>query len=135
MTLNRNRIQKQTVKMASSAVTTNSEDCRESTDRVGTKDEYTEREAMLRSEKGRAKYNLTRAQNKLSSILGEPELPSRRTVQDACSSLDICMDIAMEVITSLSELYSSVKDFEKERKVSTEMDMIIDEYAAASKPA
>ena len=82
--------------MASSAVTTNSEDRRESTDRVGTKDEYTEREATLRREKGRAKYNLTRARNKLSSILGEPELPSRRTVQDACSSLDTCMDIAME---------------------------------------
>ena len=41
----------------------------------------------------------------------------------------------MEVITSLSELYSSVKDFEKERKVSAEMDTIIDEYAAASEPA
>ena len=35
----------------------------------------------------------------------------------------------------LSELYSSVKDFEKERKVSAEMDKIIDEYAAASEPA
>ena len=121
--------------MASSAVTTNSEDRRESTDRVGTKDEYTEREATLRRGKGRAKYNLTRARNKLASLLGEPELPSRRTVQDACSSLDTCMDIAMEVITSLSELYSSVKDFEKERKVSAEMDTMIDEYAAASEPA
>ena len=121
--------------MASSAVTTNSEDRRKSTDRVGSKDEYTEKEAKLRREKGRAKYNLTRAQNKLSSILGEPELSSSRTVQDACSSLDTCMDIAMQVITSLSELYSSVKDFEKERKVSAEMDKIIDEYAAASEPA
>ena len=45
------------------------------------------------------------------------------------------MDTAMEVITSLSELYSSAKDFEKERKVSAEMDKIIDEYAAASEPA
>ena len=83
--------------MASSAVT-NSEDERESTDRVGTKDEYTEKEAKLRREKGCAKYNLTRAQNELSSILGEPELPSRRTVPDACSSLDTCMDIAMQAI-------------------------------------
>ena len=133
MTLN--RIQKQSVKMASSAVSTNSEDRGESTDRAGTKDEYTEREAILRREKGRAKYNFTRARNKLSSLLGDPELPNRRTVQDACSSLDTCMDTAMEVITSLSELYSSVKDFEKERKVSAEMDKIIDEYAAASEPA
>ena len=120
--------------MAPSAVTTNSEDRRELIDRGGTKDEYTEREATLRRKKGRAKYNLTRARNKLSSILGEPELPSRRTVQDACSSVDTCMDIAMEVITTLSELYSSVKDFEKERKVSAEMETIIDEYAAASEP-
>ena len=134
-TLNRNRIQKQSIKMASSAIRTNSEDRGESTDRVGTKDEYTEREAALRREKGCAKYNLTWVQNKLSSLLGEPDLPSHRTVQDAGSSLDTCMDTAMEVITSLSELYSSVKDFEKERKVSTEMDKIIDEYAAASEPA
>ena len=121
--------------MASSAVTTNSEDRGESTDRVDTKYEYTEREATLRRGKGRAKYNLTWARNKLSSLLGEPELPSRRTVQDACSSLDTCMETAMEVITSLSEWYSSVKDFEKERKNSAEMDKIIDEYAAASEPA
>ena len=78
----------------------------------------TQREARLRRKKGRAKYNLTRARNKLSSILGEPELPSRRTFQDACSRLDTCMDTAMEVITTLSELYSSVKDFEKERELS-----------------
>ena len=135
MTLNRNRIQKQSVKMASSAITTNSEDRGESTDRVSTNDEYTEREATLRREKGRAKYNLTRARNKMSSLLGEAKLPSRQTVQDACSSLDTCMDTAMEVIKSLSELYSSVKDFEKERKVSAEMDKIIDEYAAASELA
>ena len=121
--------------MASSAIRTNSEDRGESTDRVGTMNEYTEREATLRREKGREKYNLTRARNKLSSLLGEPELPSRQTVQNACSSLDTCMDTAMEVITSLSELYSSVKDFEKERKVSAEMDKIIDKYAAASEPA
>ena len=135
MTLNRNRIQKQSVKMASSAIRTNSEDRGESTDRVGTKDEYTEREATLKREKGRAKYNFTRARNRLSSLLGDPELQNRRTVQDACSSLDTCMDTAMEVITRLSELYSSVKDFEKERKVSAEMDKMIDEYAAASVPA
>ena len=102
--------------MASSAVTTNSEDRRESTECVGTKDEYTEREGTLRREKGRAKYNLTQARNKLSSILWEPELPSRRTVQDACSSLDTCMDIPMEVITSLSELYSSVKTLRRRER-------------------
>ena len=39
------------------------------------------------------------------------------------------------VITSSSELYTSVKDFKKEMKISAEMDMLIDEYAAASEPA
>ena len=121
--------------MASSAIRTNSEDRGELTDRVGTKDEYTEREATLRREKGRAKYNFTRVRNKLSPLLGEPELPNRRTVQDACSSLDTCMDTAMEVITSLSELFTNVKDFKKEKNISAEMDMLIDEYAAASEPA
>ena len=85
--------------MTSSAIRTNSGDRGESTDCVGTKDEYTEREATLRREKGCAKYNFTRVQNKLSSLLGEPELPNRRAVQDACSILDTCMDAAMEVIT------------------------------------
>ena len=45
------------------------------------------------------------------------------------------MDTAIEVITSLSELYMSVKSFEKEMKVSAEMDKLIDEYAEASEPA
>ena len=63
----------------------------------------------------------TRARNKLSSLLGGQELPSRRTIQDACSSLETCMGTAIELITSLSELYMSVKDFEKEIKVSAEM--------------
>ena len=40
----------------------------------------------------------------------------------------------MEVITSLSQLYTSVKDLKKEKKISAEMNMLIDEYAAASEP-
>ena len=31
-------------------------------------------------------------------------------------------------------MFSSVKDFEKERKVSAEMDKVMGEYVAASKP-
>ena len=122
-------------KMASSAIRTNSEDRGESTDRVGTKDEHTEREATLRRKKGRAKYNFTRARNKLSSLLGEPELPNRWAVPDACSSLDTCMDTSIEVITSLSEFYTSFKDFKKEKTILAEMNMLIDKYAAASEPA
>ena len=45
------------------------------------------------------------------------------------------MDTAIEVISSLSELYMSAKDFEKEMKVSADMDKLIDEYAAESEPA
>ena len=73
MTLNRDIIRTQSITMASSAIRTNSEDHGDLTDRVGTKDDYTEREASLRREKGRAKYNFTPARNKLSSLLGEPE--------------------------------------------------------------
>ena len=69
--------------MASSADRLHSKDRREFIDRVGTKDEYSERETTLRREKAHAKYNFTPARNKLSSLLGGQELPSRRTIQDA----------------------------------------------------
>ena len=80
--------------MASSADIIHSEDRREFTDRAGTKDEHTEREDTLSREKAHAKYNFTRARNKLSSLWGGQELPSRRTIQDAYSSLYTCMEPA-----------------------------------------
>ena len=121
--------------MASSADRMNSEDHRESADRADTMDNFTEREATLRREKARAKYNLTRAQNKLAALLGEQEIHSRRVIQDACNSMDACMDIAMEVISSLSELYMTFREFEKGKKVLAELDKLECEYAAASEPA
>ena len=99
--------------MASSNNRNSVEDRRECADRAGTTIEYTEKETALKKEKARAKSNLTRAGNKLSSLL-EEEQPSRRAVQDVCSRLDIWMEHAMEVIEKLSDLYIKYAELEKE---------------------
>ena len=117
--------------MASSDKRNSVEDSRECTDRAGTTIEYTERETALKKEKARAKSNFTRARNKLSSLL-EKEQPSRQTVQDVCSSLDIWMEHAMEVMEKLSDLYIKYSELEKDSKVATEMEKLEIEFSEAS---
>ena len=110
------------------------EDRRECADRAGTTIEYTKKEMALKKEKARAKSNITRARNKLSSLL-EEEQPSRRTVQDVCSSLDTWMEHAMEVMEKLSDLHIKCAELEKGSKVVTEMEKLEVEFSAASETA
>lgn len=121
--------------MASSGKRINSEDRRESTDRAGTIAEYTERETVLKKEKARAKSDFTRARNKLSALLEKQDLQSRRAVQDACSNMDSRLEIAMDIMISLSDLYMKHNDLEKGKKVVAEMEKLEDEYSTASEAA
>ena len=109
--------------MASSDNRNSVEDRRECANRAGTTIEYTEKEMALTKEKARAKSKFTRARNKLSSLL-EEEQPSRRTVQDVCSSLDTWMEHAIEVMEKLSDLYIKYAELEKGSKVVTEMEKL-----------
>lgn len=97
--------------MASSVNRINSRDRRKSTDRAGTVVEYTERETVFK------KRRLRRNRNKLSALLEEQNLPSCRAVQDACSNTDSRLEIAMDIMISLSDFYVKHNNLEKGTKV------------------
>ena len=120
--------------MASSENKNHLEDRGECADRTCTNVEYTERVTALKREKARAKSNFTRARNKLASLLQEDQ-PSRREVQDVCSSLDTWMEQAMEVMEKLSDLYKKYEELENGSKVVTEMEKIEVEISTASETA
>ena len=81
-----------TNKMASSDVSTNSEDHGVFADRTDTVIGYSVKETALKKEKARAKSDFTRTRNKLSALLQNLNLPSRQAVQDACSNMDSRME-------------------------------------------
>lgn len=56
---------------------------------------------MLKKEKSRAKLDFMPALNKLSALLEKQDLPNRRAVQDACSNMDIRMEILMDIMISV----------------------------------
>ena len=97
--------------------------------------EFVQIETALKKDKARAKSNFTRAQNKLSSLMGEQELPSRRAIQDAINSLGNYQEVAMETMASLSDLYMEHKDFEKNRNVLIEIDKIEVDFSSVSEAA
>lgn len=121
--------------MASSEHGIGSNGREENIDRTGTIIEYSEKETTLKREKARAKSNVIRVRNKLLAMIEEEELPSRRAVQDACSSLDSWMENAMETMASLSDLYIKHKELEKGKKVVIEMEKLEDEFSTASETA
>ena len=83
----------------------------------------------------REKSNFTRAKNKLLSLIEGDELPSRRALQDAGSSMDTWMGKAMETTSSLSDLCTKYKEKEQDRKVFMEMEKLESEYETASETA
>ena len=92
---------------------------------VGSRDrnvDITEQETELKKNKARAKTNFTRYGNKLFLLLGEQDLPSRRAVQNACEQIDYCLETAIEVMASLSDLYIQTKALDKGKKIVTEME-------------
>ena len=92
-------------------------------------------ETALKKDKARVESNFTRAQNKLSSLIEEQELPSRWAIQDVINSLGNYQEVAMEIMASLSHLYMKHKDFEKSRKVLIEIDKIEDDFSSVSEAA
>ena len=79
-------------------------------DTTGTIGDFTEIEASLKREKARAKSNFTRLKNKVLFLIEQRELPSHQEIQDACSRMDSSMESAIDVMTSLSELYTKYKE-------------------------
>ena len=104
-------------------------------DSTGTTGDFTDMEASLKREKARAKSNFTRLKNKVLFIIEQRELPSHQEIQDACSRMDSSMESAMDVMTSLSELYTKYKEKGKNDKVILEMEKLDDEFSTAYEAA
>lgn len=77
----------------------------------------TELKIELKKDKARAKSNLTRSRNELLLLFEQPGLPSRRRVRDACQSMDMCMGIAIEVLSMFSDLYSEKYTAENKARI------------------
>ena len=78
-------------------------------------------EAEYKKDKAPAKSNFSRAKGKLTSLLGQQELPSCRDVQDACKRMDSCAELAKDVLTNFSEFYIKINE---SMRVSNEMEKI-----------
>ena len=107
----------------------NGDDQGKHVDPAGTAGDFKDMEAELKREKARAKWNFTRAKNKVLFLIEQQEKPGCREIQDACNKMDNTMESAMDVMTNLSELYVKNKEKEKNNKVILEMEKLDDEFA------
>ena len=62
-------------------------------------------EAEFRRDKAKGKSNFTRSLNNLLFIADSKNLPSRSEVCDACHSMDLCMEIVMELNYQISRAF------------------------------
>ena len=77
---------------------------------VEAENEYIVKEASSRKGKGPCEVKF---QNKLLRLIGEIDLESRREIQNTCDRLDSCLESAIDVMSSLSDLLSNTKKLTK----------------------
>ena len=68
-------------------------------------------------------------------MVEKQELPSRREVRVACQKIDSFSELAMDVLTNLSEFYIEIEEMQKSMRVSNGMEKIDDEYNSAYEAA
>ena len=62
-------------------------------------------EAEFRKDKAKGKSNFTRSLNNVLLIADSKNLPCRSEVCDACHSMDLCMEIVMELLSNFTSFY------------------------------
>ena len=62
-------------------------------------------EAEFRTDKAKGKSNFTQSLNNLLSIADFQNLPSRCEVCGACHSMDLCMEIMLELLSNFTSCY------------------------------
>ena len=111
------------------------EDNRFGANTVEAANEYIEKEASLKREKARVKSNFTRSKNKLLRLIGEMDLESRREIQNTCDRLDSCLESAIDVMSSLSDLYIKKQEMDQGRKIVVEMEKLEEEFSVTYEAA
>ena len=97
--------------------------------------DVTRLEAEYKKDKARVKSNFSRARGKITSLLEDEALPSRRDVLDACRKMDSCSEIATDVLTNFAEFYIRIGEVQKSMRVSNEIEKMDEEYSAAYETA
>ena len=75
--------------------------------------DFEEKELQFKKDKTRVKSNFTRSRNKKLNLLDQDDLPCRKDVRQARQNMDICQEIAIEVLTNCSDFYT--KNNEKQK--------------------
>ena len=88
-------------------------------------------EAEFRKDKAKAKSNFTQARNNLLLMVDYQSLPSRSGIRDACYKMDMCMEIVMDVLSSLTTFHLQNKELQKGIVVVSEMEKIETDFCAA----
>ena len=94
-------------------------------------DEEEDRIESLKQQKAKDKSAFTRIKNKLLSLLGEEDYPSRREVKADCQRLCGVQKRPMSTMEELSQEYLSSKGKEKRKKLTNEMDRLEVEFSEA----
>ena len=97
--------------------------------------DVTRLEAEYKKDKARVKSNFSRARGKITSLLEDQALPSRRDVLDACRKMDSCSEIATDVLTNFAEFYIRIGEVQKSMRVSNEIEKMDEEYSATYETA
>ena len=92
-------------------------------------------EAEFRKDKAKGKSNFTRSLNNVLLIADSKNLPCRSEVCDACHSMDLCMEIVMELLSNFTSFYIKNKELQKAYVVVSEMEKIETDFSAAYKIA
>ena len=94
-------------------------------------DEEEDRIESLKQQKAKDKSAFTRIKNKLLSLLGEEDYPSRREVKAVCQKLCEVQERTMSTMEELSQEYLSSKEKEKRKKLTNEMDRLEADFSEA----
>ena len=92
-------------------------------------------EAEFRKDKAKGKSNFTRSLNNVLLIADSKNLPCRSEVCDACHSMNLCMEIVMELLSNFTSFYIKNKELQKAYVVVSEMEKIETDFSSAYKIA
>ena len=89
-----------------------------------------EKKTELIKEKSKSKLSFTLYRNRLLLLI-EEQCPPRSEANYACRKMDWYMELSMEVMSQLSDIYLLNKQFDKGAKIVNEMEKLEEEFHSA----
>ncbi|XP_048256637.1 uncharacterized protein LOC125382165 [Haliotis rufescens] len=82
--------------------------------------------AQLKKQKTAAKSALTKAQNKMLSMIDQEDLPTRKAVRDEIDKVSSLQAKAVDLLYDLSKAYDQHGDYENAKKTCKEIDEVLE---------